>query len=105
MPSSNSNIEQLKQAIQLAEQISGLQSRLDAILSSLGSAPSLREAKTAAEPKRRGRKKGQMSAAGRARIVAAQKARWAKIKAAKSALSGISSNKSPSKNGRRRKRR
>jgi hypothetical protein len=36
-----------------------------------------------AKPKLAGRKKRRMSAAGRARIVKAQKARWAKVRAAK----------------------
>jgi len=40
----------------------------------------------AAEPVRRGRKKRNMSAAGRARIAAAQKARWAKSSAAVDSL-------------------
>jgi hypothetical protein len=35
------------------------------------------------------KKKGGPSAAGRARLVAAQKARWAKIKAAKPAVPGV----------------
>ncbi|HKB13900.1 MAG TPA: hypothetical protein VKD69_24720 [Vicinamibacterales bacterium] len=37
-----------------------------------------------AAPRRRARRRGQLSAAGRAAIVAAQKARWAKTKAQKS---------------------
>jgi hypothetical protein len=65
---------QLRKAASLKEQIAKLEKQLAGLL---GSAPSTSAAKAA--PK----KKGGMSAAGRARIAAAQKARWAKIKAAK----------------------
>jgi len=64
---------QLRKAASLKEQIAGLEKQLSAIL---GSAP-------AAAPAKPARKKGGMSAAGRARIAAAQKLRWAKINAAK----------------------
>lgn len=67
---------QLKHAAAIKEKITGLEKELVAIL---GSAPA---AKTfAAKPVKK--RKGKMSAAGRAKIAAAQKARWAKIKAAK----------------------
>ena len=63
----------LRRAANLKEKIAALQNQLDALLGA--------EAKpVAAKP---AKKKGKMSAAGRARIVAAQKARWAKIRAAK----------------------
>jgi hypothetical protein len=66
---------QLRKAASIKEQIEALNKELGAILGSTGvSAPS-----KAAKPA----KKGGMSAAGKARIAAAQKARWAKIKAAK----------------------
>jgi hypothetical protein len=70
---------QLRKAANLKEQIEGLHKQLSIILGGSGSGmPSpFKAAKPA--PK----KKGGMSAAGRASIVAAQKARWAKIKAAK----------------------
>lgn len=63
---------QLKQAVQIREQIESLQEKLDALLGG-SSAPA--KAKT-------GHTKGKrkMSAAGRASIAAAQKARWAKVK-------------------------
>ena len=66
------SLAQLKKAVVLKERIATLERELAAVLGSpatLGNAP----------------KKGKMSAAGKAKIAAAQKARWAKIKAAKSA--------------------
>jgi hypothetical protein len=62
-------IAQLKNALALKEQIA----RLEVQLTSLLGAP--------ATPVASGKKKGVMSAAGRARIAAAQKKRWAKMKA------------------------
>ena len=63
---------QLKQAVRLREQIESLQEKLDVLLG--GSS-------TTGTKKKVGRPKGKrtMSAAGRAKIAAAQKARWAKI--------------------------
>ena len=69
---------QLRQAASLKEKIVSLENELAGILGV--SAPAVKSP-TAKPPK----KKGGMSAAGRARIVAAQKARWAKIKSAKKA--------------------
>ena len=69
---------QLRRALQLSEQIDTMQQQLHAILGSSGSvtaAPS--KAKAAVGPTRG---KRTMSAAGRARIAAAARARWAKIK-------------------------
>ena len=63
---------QLRKAASLKEKIAALEKQLAAIFNA--SAPA------AAKPAKR---KGKMSAAGRARIAAAQKARWAKFKAAK----------------------
>jgi hypothetical protein len=65
---------QLRRAADLKEKIGALNQELASILDGSVSAP----AKT---PK----KKGGMSAAGRAKIAAAQRARWAKVKAAKPA--------------------
>jgi hypothetical protein len=64
---------QLRQAADLQEKIANLQSELAAVLGS--------EVETA--PVAKPAKKHGMSAAGRARIAAAQKARWAKVKVAK----------------------
>jgi hypothetical protein len=69
----NLSIQQLSQAANLKEKIVTLEKQLAQLLGAT--------AKVAAAPAPK--KKGGMSAAGKARIVAAQKARWAKIKAAK----------------------
>jgi hypothetical protein len=62
---------QLKRAASIKEKISRLEQELSALLG----AP--------AKPAKVVRKKRKISAAGLARIKAAQKARWAKVKAAK----------------------
>ena len=66
---------QLRHAADLKEKIGALTKELSLLLGA--SAPA-----SAKAPK----KKGGMSAAGRAKVAAAQKARWAKIKAAKPAV-------------------
>jgi len=83
------SIDQLRQAVQIADQIEKLEAQLAAILGG-GSAPAAkrrggRPPKQPAEAtvKATRKKRGKLSAAGRAAIIAAQKARWAKIKAAK----------------------
>lgn len=65
---------QLRHAADLKEKIDALNKELASILG----APAQEAAKAP--------KKGGMSAAGRARVAAAQKARWAKIKGAKPAV-------------------
>jgi hypothetical protein len=65
--------KQLRRAADIKDKIQSLEKELGQILGS-----STKPAAPAAPKKRR-----KMSAAGRARIAAAQKARWAKIKAAK----------------------
>jgi hypothetical protein len=65
--------KQLRRAADLKEKIEALNTKLASIL---GAPASL----SAKRPKKRG-----MSAVGRARVAAAQKARWAKIKRARSA--------------------
>ena len=70
----NLTAAQLRKAASIQERIQSLQKRLAYIL---GTKPD--KAPTAEKPTRR--KKRKMSAAGRAAIRAAQKARWAKIKA------------------------
>ena len=74
MSIANLTPSQLRQAADLIEKIAGLEKQL-AQLQGTEAAP------VAAEPAKR---KG-MSAAGKARISAAAKLRWAKVKAAKSA--------------------
>jgi len=72
------SIEQLKKAITISEQIQKLEAELAALFGANVnvSAP----AKIATKVAKPGRKKRGLSAAGRARIAAAQKARWAKLR-------------------------
>ena len=67
----------LRKAATLIEKIEALNAKLSKIIGA-APAPAVVEAKKA-------RKKHKMSAAGRAKIREAQKARWAKLKAAKAA--------------------
>ena len=69
------SVQQLRHAANLKEQIAALEKELNQLLGS----PVKPVAAIAVK------KKGGMSAAGKARIVAAQKPRWAKIKSAKPA--------------------
>ena len=69
---------QLKHAADIKEKIASLEKELAAIFG----APTLAAKTLVVKPVK---KKGGMSAAGRARVAAAQRARWAKIKAAKKA--------------------
>jgi hypothetical protein len=84
---SNSRIptlQQLKRGMAIAEQIGRLEAEMAAILGKLPAARSSTEATDASvstAPK--ARKKGRLSAAARERIAAAQRARWAKLKAKK----------------------
>jgi hypothetical protein len=71
----NLSVQTLRKAADLKEKIAGLEKQLAVILGS--------STKTAAT--KAPKKKGGMSAAGKARIAAAQKLRWSKIKAAKPA--------------------
>ena len=70
----NLSAQQLRHAANIKEKIQSLEDELNRILS-----PS-EAVSTVAKPKRK------MSATARARIAAAQKARWAKLKGAKSAI-------------------
>lgn len=67
------SVKQLKRAVTLKERIARLEAKLAGLLGGPDTTPS-------DKPVRRQRK---MSAAGRAKISAAAKARWAKVKAAK----------------------
>jgi hypothetical protein len=62
----------------LKEQIASLEKQVAQLLGSTAPASN-----PAAKPAVAAKKKGGMSAAGKARIIAAQKARWAKVKGAK----------------------
>jgi hypothetical protein len=66
--------QQLRRAAEIKDKIQSLESELNRIFGSEAKSPAV-----ATAPKKRRK----MSAAGRARIAAAAKARWAKIKAAK----------------------
>jgi len=74
----NVSVQQLRQAADLKEKIAALENQLSQLLGATAPTATVKPA-AAKAPK----KKGGMSAAGKARIVAAQKARWAKVKAAK----------------------
>lgn len=97
-------IDSLKRAVTLAEQIEKLQAELNQILNGVGVGNALvaQPAQTTTSPAaKRGPKKGGMSAAGRAAIIAAQKARWAKVKAAKAGSASAQSTAAPKKKGKR----
>jgi len=101
MPSSSNSVSQLQRALSLAQQIERLEAEMAAILGS--AAPSSRAAKPAggspAAP-RKGRRRGTISPEGRARIIAAQKARWAKVRREKgTAGKGAKPAKSKAKGG------
>lgn len=70
-------VERLRKAVTISEQIQKLQAELDAILSGCGMGNGDFSDSAAVRQQRRTRK---MSAAGRRRIAAAQRARWAKAK-------------------------
>jgi hypothetical protein len=70
----NLSAQQLRRAAAIKDQIESLEKELQRIFG----APA-----TAEKPQAPRKKRRRMSAAGRARISAAAKARWAKIKAAK----------------------
>jgi hypothetical protein len=72
---------QLRQAAAIREQIDALEKRLDNVLS--GGSSSARAGTAPTTTTTPAAKKRTMSPAARARIAAAQKKRWARIKAAK----------------------
>ncbi len=74
---SDLSVKQLRQAADLKEKIEGLQKELSQLVGS--TAGPVVTPVTAKAPK----KKAGMSAAGKAKVAAAQRARWAKINAAK----------------------
>ena len=77
-------IAQLKRSLHLTETIESLQSELHSIYGSITGAISPTPVKAKGK-----RKKGGMSAVGRARIAAAQKARWAKVKSSATAKPAV----------------
>lgn len=72
------SISKLKQAISIKEQIAKLEQDLSSLLG--GTTPAAKVAVVSAPAQKKG-----MSAVGRAKVAAAQRIRWAKIKAANSA--------------------
>ena len=74
------NVDQLKRAIQLAEQFEALQAELNQLVGGLALGEA--EAAPAAPPSETPRKRRKMSTAARERIAAAQRARWAKQRSA-----------------------
>jgi hypothetical protein len=76
------SIDQLKHALQISEQILKLETDLKSVLSggTLAQGFETSNGKQASAEAKPRKKKSGMSAAGRARIAAAQKARWAKSK-------------------------
>jgi hypothetical protein len=90
MPTSNRlSTDQLRQALQLSEQIESLQQRLNAVLSGTGSTAAAPSPKSAGNAKPAGsakkKKGGGMTPGQKARISATLKARWAAKKKAASA--------------------
>ncbi|EDY16207.1 conserved hypothetical protein [Chthoniobacter flavus Ellin428] len=78
--STTPSIDQLKRAITISEQIQKLEAELASILGSSAHVPSAAKVSVSAAAAKPGRRKRGLSAEGRARIAAAQKARWAKAK-------------------------
>lgn len=88
--SSRPSVDQLKRAIKLSEQIQALEAELAAILGKAGASAPASNPK-AAKAARKERKKPVISEEGKARIAAAQRARWARQKkAAKTAAKAAS---------------
>lgn len=84
MSTTTPSVAALRRAIEITEQIEKLEAELKGILDGKGSGTPVatRSAAPAAAPAP-GKKRRKMSPEARARIVAAQKARWAKVRAAK----------------------
>ena len=86
MSQSTPTLAQLQRGLQLSEQIAALEAELAALFSGSPAPKAVAAVAAVAAPVAKAPaavKKGGISAAGRARIVAAQKARWAKIRADK----------------------
>ena len=86
MSQSTPTLAQLQRGLQLSEQIAALEAELAALFSGSPAPKAVAAVAAVAAPVAKAPaaiKKGGISAAGRARIVAAQKARWAKIRAGK----------------------
>ncbi|MGH7941841.1 MAG: hypothetical protein ACREFR_12305 [Limisphaerales bacterium] len=75
----NLTASQLKHAAEIKEKISALEAELQSFIRGAG---------VNGAPSSAGARRNRMSAAGRARIIAAQKARWAKAKGGRSKPAG-----------------
>src|SRR4249920_3529655 len=82
MPSSSNSVTQLQRALSIAQQIERLEAEMASILGSKApsSSPAITRAVGTTVAPRKGRRRGTISPEGRARIIAAQKARWAKVR-------------------------
>ena len=97
------SVKQLEEAVAIRKQIDQLQSRLAGLLRG-SSAPSGAVSSAPASAARTGRKRrGGLSAAGRARIAAAARARWARVKATNAASSAPKAKTSSGKKSRRKR--
>jgi hypothetical protein len=85
MSTNTPSVAALRRAIELTEQIEKLEAELQGVLAGKQAAAAVAAPKAAASApvSATGKKKRTMSPEARARIVAAQKARWAKVRAAK----------------------
>src|SRR6266436_6237061 len=72
------SIDQLKRGVEIAEQIQRLEAELSAIFKGQAPAPAQIASRVTVSPKRA--EKRSLPPEGRAKIAAAQRARWAKIK-------------------------
>ena len=90
------NPAQLRQAADLKDQIAGLENQLATILGGSATPSPIQPAKPVVAKKRG------MSAAGRSRVAAAQKLRWAKIHVAKPAAKPAKQKRKMSPEGRAR---
>jgi len=109
-------LQTLREAVSIKEQISALEQRLHSLFGGgssspgkTGSAPRARTSaageSVAATPARRRKRKGQLSDAGRARLSAAMKARWAARRAQLSGGSSTSGGAASAAGSRRGKKR
>ena len=91
------SIHALRQALSIAEQIQDLEAKLAGILGQAPGAPKSTAAVVASAPTAAPKKKYTMTAAHKAALVKAQKARWAKGKAAKPAVKAHAAEKPAAK--------
>jgi hypothetical protein len=93
----NQSVEQLEKALNIRKQIAALQDNLSAIFAGRPTSQARKQTVSSGKTKTKG-KRG-LSAEGRARIAAAQKARWAK---SKGMADGATAAKAPAAKGRKK---